>query len=66
MSKCDRCRQESSILTGSYFNTQMICLDCEAKEQAHPDYAEAKRIENEAVAAGDTNFPGVGLPSDLR
>lgn len=66
MSRCDRCRRETLVTTGSYFNTETICPDCRAAEEAHPDFERARRIEGEAVRRGDFNFPGVGLPADLR
>lgn len=47
------------------FNTEQICLQCKAIEKAHPAYAEAARLEREAVLRGDYNFGGVGLPPDL-
>lgn len=65
MTLCERCYTETNVTTGSYFNRQMICLECDRKERAHPKYAEAKRIEGEAVKRGDYNFPGIGKPADL-
>jgi hypothetical protein len=64
--KCDRCGSLTSAYTTSYFNTDTICLDCQEKEAAHPLYDHAKRIELEAVQSGNYNFPGIGLPADLR
>jgi len=49
----------------SYFNTDTLCLDCEAEEQVHPDYETAKAAEEEAVRAGNFNFRGIGKPPDL-
>ena len=67
MSKCDRCGKENTALTGSYFNTQMICTDeCDKKERAHPGFAEARRIENEEVRKGNLNYEGIGLPKELE
>jgi hypothetical protein len=43
----------------------MICSGCEAKEHAHPQFEEARRVENEHVKIGDYNFAGIGLPADL-
>lgn len=63
---CGRCDREVWSFTGSYFNRDWICHDCEAKERAHPAYLEAVRVECEAVRAGDFNFPGVGLPPELE
>ena len=64
--KCDRCKSETLISTGSYFNTQQICLECRRREEAHPDFERARRVEEEAVRRGEYNFPGIGLPSDLK
>jgi hypothetical protein len=63
---CDRCGRETLIVTGSYFNTELICEACDAAERAHPQFDEARRIETEAVRRGDYNFPGIGLPPELK
>lgn len=64
---CDRCGQETWGFTGSYFNCEVICLErCMPAERAHPLFEEARRIETEAVMRGDMNFPGVGLPPELK
>jgi hypothetical protein len=63
---CDRCGKRTISATMSYFNTETICDECDARERAHPKFEEARRIENEAVRGGDYNFPGVGLPDDLK
>ncbi len=44
----------------------MICMACVSKEQKHPDYERAKRIELEQCLKGNLNFEGVGLPEDLK
>lgn len=68
---CDRCGRKMLGFTVSIFNTQQICIgygegdSCYERERAHPDFPRAQRIEQEAVARGDYNFPGVGLPTDL-
>lgn len=64
--RCDRCGKETLGSTGSYFNTEQICFDCREKEEQHPQFEEARRVELEAVKRGDYNFPGIGLPADLR
>jgi len=64
--RCDRCRRKTLSVTGSMFNTELICPDCEKRERAHPKYEEARRIEEEHVRQGNYNFPGIGLPADLR
>jgi len=58
--KCDRCGkdlQRGQIM--SRFNTQVICLDCTAKEEKDARYAVAKAAEQDAVLRGDYNFRGV-------
>lgn len=63
---CHRCHEKSLIHTMSYFNMQLICLDCDERERAHPRYKEAKDTEHAALRSGNHNFPGIGLPEDLR
>jgi hypothetical protein len=58
--RCDRCGAETGFLTGSYFNTDMVCLACDREERASDRFAEAQRAENEAVRQGDFNFRGIG------
>lgn len=65
MTICDRCHKETRVHTMSYFNTDTICMDCKAKEKAHPDYARAVKVECDACRSGNYNFPGVGKPRDL-
>lgn len=64
---CDRCGTAFGTHAHgmSWFNTDMICGQCREKEQAHPQYAEAKRIELEHTMRGDYKFPGIGKPEDL-
>jgi len=50
----------------SKFNTQVICFDCKDRERKHPNYGEADRAEVEAVRSGNYNFPGIGLPPELK
>lgn len=64
---CERCGStQISVYTMSYFNTEMICMACQRKERGHPMYQEAVSAENAAVALGDLNYAGIGLPEDLR
>ena len=65
MSDCERCKQETFSTTMSRFNTQMICMDCETKEKAHPKYKEAADRELEETRRGNYNFKGIGKPADL-
>ena len=50
---CSRCRQETSITTMSYFNTDVICLKCSSKERNHPKFKEAQDKEMEEVRKGN-------------
>ena len=63
---CDRCKKILTSSSMSYFNEDICCNECLDKEKAHPKYAEAKRAENEQVKRGNYNFPGIGLPEDLK
>ena len=65
-SHCDRCGKDDGYITTSYFNTDTICWDCDTAERAHPDFQKAMDAEHEAVRRGDMNFPGIGLPAELR
>lgn len=64
---CDRCGQETNAYTLSYFNTETICVDrCVEAERAHPLFEQAREIETQHVQKGEFNFPGIGLPPELR
>lgn len=63
---CDRCGKKLTARIMSVFNTDTICLDCKRKEEAHPMYSHARQAEYESIKRGDMNFPGIGLPPDLR
>ena len=59
---CDRCGKPlDGLRTMSRFNTDTICMDCEAAERKRPDYEAAREAELAAVRAGDYNFKGIGL-----
>lgn len=64
--KCARCNADlkgGSIM--SIFNTDVLCMPCKRKEEAHPQYKRAREAELRAVQAGNYNFVGIGKPSDL-
>ena len=63
--QCERCNTKTIATTGSYFNTQMICVECKDKEESHEKYNEAVEVEAEHVRNGNYNFEGIGLPSEL-
>ena len=66
MSQCQRCGNETNVTTGSWFNTEMICIPCSEKETTHRFFEAAKATEREAVIQGNYNFLGIGLPEDLK
>ena len=61
MDKCPRCGTDLSAHSVSWFNTQSICLDCKAEEEACPNYQAAVDAENKACTRGDFNYRGIGL-----
>lgn len=65
MSKCERCGKKTQVTTGSWFNQEMICMECDGKERSHHALATAKRAEREALLQGNYNFIGIGKPYDL-
>lgn len=64
---CDRCGSDLSYTssTQSMFNTEVICGTCQRREQAHPMFGAAKAASDEALAVGDLEFVGIGLPAEL-
>lgn len=63
---CERCRKEAVGLMMSMFNTDMICNNCHLLETSHPDFERARQEEQDAISRGEYNFPGIGLPDDLK
>ena len=63
---CVRCGEASVGTMCSMFNTDDVCLACKKTEEAHPDYEKARAAETAACRRGDYNFPGIGLPGDLK
>lgn len=61
---CDRCYKKAKVLTGSFFNTDTICLDCKHIEENHPDYNLAREAEHQEVVKGNHNYEGIGLPEN--
>lgn len=61
MKRCERCNKETNIQSMSWFNTEMICLECKEEEKNHPRYEEAKAKELEEVKRGNYNFEGIGF-----
>jgi hypothetical protein len=59
--RCDRCQQRTISLTGSFFNTQMICRACSLEEQRAPNYFLARGVEHAHFGYLDFHYPGVGL-----
>jgi hypothetical protein len=44
---CERCGRDADRLTISFFDTSMVCPDCEYREKAHPLYGQARAAEEE-------------------
>jgi hypothetical protein len=63
---CDRCGGETVCAQMSLFDTSMCCSTCIEKERAHPKFPEARARELEELQVGNTTFPGIGLPPDLK
>lgn len=62
---CARCGVKNQPMTCSRFNVDWICMECQKKERAHPDYERAVEAELKAVQSGDYNYKGIGKPTDL-
>lgn len=65
MAICRRCGKQTNVTTMSYFNTDIICMECDEKERKHSEFKAAQAREEREVKAGNYNFGGVGKPSDL-
>jgi len=63
---CDRCCRKGDSFSMSIFNTDWICDECQDAEAKHPMFQKARKVEAEACKNGNYNFPGIGLPDDLR
>lgn len=66
MTECGRCKVETGTQRMSIFNVEMLCIPCKNKERDHPQYELAHEAERAACQRGDYNFPGIGLPKDLK
>jgi len=50
----------------SMFNTHQCCPKCIEEERAHPEFKRARQVELDELLKGNYNFPGIGLPEDLK
>lgn len=66
METCERCGRPARITTMSFFDTSTICLSCESREERHPRHRAAVEADEQAIKRGDFNYPGIGLPSDMK
>lgn len=62
MTNCNRCNQETRVFTMSWFNTEMICKQCDYKESQMKELKHAKEVELEECLKGNFNFKGIGFP----
>ena len=63
---CQRCYKSTNMHIMSMFDVSLICIECSDKEKDHSCYPAASEAEAAAVRGGDTNFQGVGAPSELQ
>lgn len=63
---CDRCQEPTNTLIMSMFNTEMICPKCKKREKQSPMYEQAVAADIAQIKKGNYNFPGIGLPDDLK
>ena len=63
---CERCGCYTLYRKMSFFNEEMICASCQSEEEAHPQYKAAREAESDACIRKDYNFPGIGLPEELK
>jgi hypothetical protein len=63
---CERCHSYARERKMSFFNTDMLCKDCQIEEEKHPSFEKAKEKEASEIRKGNYNYPGVGLPDDLK
>ena len=64
MPKCERCNKEVNTFTMSFFNEDILCVECNEIEKKHPNYEKAKKVEHEEVLKGNYNYEGIGLPEN--
>jgi hypothetical protein len=50
----------------SVFNKDMCCATCLGIEREHPEFPKARARELDELSKGNYNFPGIGLPKDLK
>ena len=62
---CARCRKRTIVTTMSWFNRDIVCMECSDLERTHPDFQRAHDVEEEEVRRGNFNYPGIGLPADF-
>lgn len=62
---CARCGVGTGCIL-SRFNAQTLCQECCDVERLHPKYKIAHAIEAAAFILGNKEYPGIGLPDDLR
>jgi len=63
---CERCNANVKFIRKSMFNPEMICNICHLKETSHPRFEKARQAEQDSISKGEYNFPGIGLPGDLK
>lgn len=59
---CQRCGEPSNSYTMSFFNTSLICDECDTNERKRDDFEDARKADEDAIRQGNYNFPGIGFP----
>ena len=59
---CDRCHVKTNTTIMGRFCVEILCLNCEAKEKRHPQYAEAVKRKRPFVV-GSTTSRGLASPA---
>ncbi len=65
LKRCGRCGCNTTEVSISFFDDELICNDCEKKERLHPKYELAVREMMAALKKDKFAFTGIGRPSDL-
>lgn len=61
---CRRCNTPADNRMMSFFNRDMLCLECKDDEVGAPNFRLAHLVESGAVIAGNPHFEGIGLADE--
>lgn len=63
---CGRCGAKVWATTLSFFDRAELCYLCRLAEEAHPFYAEARRVYEAQMERGNLSFKGLGWPQEVK